>query len=404
MIKNLLLYKRSKKKNMANTFSFVGKITRKKENTFVEKTFNSGWVINELNLTIICGDNVQFLRASGGMWDEKHADKNAVMTFKRNEGGKDEKLTVKWDDRFNPDIVNTVANYKTYTVDTEIAQDRKDIEAQITELKKELENASGTEKIDIEKKIAELTTALEASKKKHKIFITAIDFVKWLDKVTSNEKTKDWVWKVTGEVEYSYSKGQWYRNFVPKRVYHVDSSTEQQCVGTIKTFFTEGCTNDESENDIVFNVFTQYYDQQCKKNCFTPIPLVISKSHAKAKGFQKLFSKAEGDEVREFGVNVVYINGAQKVEITEDMLSDEQKELLEMNMITMDDIRKDLGDTVYGDRKTEVRIDGIARGYTGGSKETIFENSDLTQIPTKDEPKVEVDEDVDIFEDEDEDI
>ena len=148
---------------------------------------------------------------------------------------------------------------------------------------------------------------------------------------------------------------------------------------------------------IVFNTYTQYYDQQCKKNCFTPMPLVISKEHPKAKGFQKLFGKAEGDEVREFGVNVVYVNGAQRVEISEDMLSDEQRELLEMNMITMDDIRRELGNTVYGEKKTETRLDAIARGYTSGSKETVYDRSELTKLPSKDEP------DVDIFADSDDD-
>ena len=378
---------------MANTFVFTGKISRRKENAFVEKTFDSGWLINELNLTMSCGDNVQFLRASGGMWDEKHASKNSVMTYKHNENGKDEPITIKWDERLNPEIAATIANYRTYTVDTEITQVRKDIETQITELKKKIDIVSGDEKMEIEGKIANLNAELDASKKKHKIFITAIDFVKWLDKVTSNEKTKDWIWRVTGEVEYSYSKGNWYRNFVPRRVYHVDPATEQQCVGTIKTFFTEDCVS-EDDNTYYFNTYTQYYDQQCKKNCFTPAPISIPKTHPKAKGFAKLLGKTEGDEVREFGVNVIYINGAQKVEITEDMLSDEQRELLEMNMITMDDIRRELGDTVYGDKKTETRADAIARGYTSGSKETVYQAEDLVKIPMKDEPK---EEEIDIF-------
>ena len=362
---------------MANTFAFVGKISRRKENAFVERNFDSGWLINELNLTMSCGDNVQFLRASGGMWDEKHGSKNSVMTYKRNENGKDEPITIKWEDRLDPEIAATIANYRTYTVDTEIVADRKTAEE------------SGDE------------AAIEASKKKHKTFITAIDFVKWLDKVTSNEKTKDWVWKVTGEVEYSYSKGNWYRNFVPRRVYHVDPATEQQCAGTIKTFFTEDCVT-EDDNNFYFNTYTQYYDQQCKKNCFTPVPITVPKTHPKAKGFAKILGKAEGDEVREFGINVFYINGAQRVEITEDMLSDEQKELLDLNMITMDDIRRELGDTVYGDKKTETRAEGVARGYTSGSKETVYQAEDLIKIPMKDEPKEE--KIIDIFGDEDDDI
>lgn len=361
---------------MANTFQFVGKITRRKENAFRETRFDSGWLINELNLTMSCGDNVQFLRASGGMWDEKHSNKNTVMTYKYNENGKDEPITIKWEDRLNPDIAETVANYRTYTVDTEIAADRKAIED------------SGDE------------TAIETSKKKHKTFVTAIDFVRWLDKVTSNEKTQNWIWKVTGEVEYSYSKGNWYRNFVPRRVYHVDPTTEQQCIGTIKTFFTEDCVS-EDDNSFYFNTYTQYYDQQCKKNCFTPVPLTIPKTHPKASGFAMLLGRAEGDEVREFGVNVLYINGAQRVEITEDMLSDEQRELLEMNMITMDDIRREIGDAVYGDRKTETRADAIARGYTSGSKETAYNASDLVRVPIKDEPKAEIEEPVDIFDEDD---
>ena len=361
---------------MANTFTFVGKIARRKENAFVERTFESGWMINELNFSMICGDNVQYLRASGGMWDEKHADKNSVMTYKHNDNGKDTPITVKWEDRMNPDITSMIANYRTYTVDTEIAQARKEIED------------SGDE------------AAIEASKKKHKTFITAIDFVKWLDKVTSNEKTKDWVWMVTGDVEYGYSNGNWFRNFVPRRVYHVDDATEQKSVGTIKTFFTDGCVDDESDDVIVFNTYTQYYDQQCKKNCFTPIPLVIPKSHPKANGFKMLFNKADGDEVKEFGVNVVYVNGAQRVEITEDMLQDTQRELLEMNMITMDDIRKELGNTTYGDKKTETRLDGIARGYTSGPKETVYESADLVKTPIKDEPKKE-DVELNIFSEDD---
>ena len=353
---------------MANTFQFIGKISRKKENAFVEKSFDSGWVINELNLIMTCGDNVQFLRASGGMWDEKHSDKNSGMTYKYNENDKDEPITVAWSDRFDKNIVNSIANYRTYSVDTEIKETREEIKN------------SGDE------------VAIEKSNKKHKIFITAIDFVQWLNRVTSDEKTKDWIWKVTGDVEYSYSKGRYYRNFVPRRVYHVDSSTEPRCVGTIKTFYSEGCI-DEGENDTVFNVYTQYYDSQYKKNYFTPLPLIIANDHEKAKGLKKQYSKAEGETVRELGVNVTYINGAQKVEITEDMLTEDQLEMIEDNLITLDDIRKEMGGSVYGDKKTEMRIIGIAKGYTSGSKETVFNTGDLVKVPSNDTSKTEIDED-----------
>lgn len=362
---------------MSNTFVFVGKINRKKDGAFNVRTFDSGWMINELNLSMVCGDNVQFLRASGGMWDDAHSSKNEVMTFKHVENGKDEAIRVKWNDRDNSDVVSMIANYRTWTVDTETYEDRK------------IAEDSGD------------TEAIETSKKKHKTFITAIDFVRWLDKVTSNEKTKDWIWRVTGDVEYSYSKGRWYRNFVPRRVYHVNSETAPQCVGTIKTFYSAGCM-DETDDIYLFNVYTQYYDQMLKKNCFTPIMLEISKENSKAKGFKTLYNKVEDSQVKELGINVNYINGAQKTEITEDMLCDEQRELLSMGLITFDDIRKELGDSVYGERKTAIELDKPAYGYSKGPKETVYEVGDLTKLPIKEEVESPSD-DIDIFSSNDDD-
>jgi hypothetical protein len=94
--------------------------------------------------------------------------------------------------------------------------------------------------------------------------------------------------------------------------------------------------------------------------------------------------------VREIGVNVIYINGAQKVEITEDMLSEDQLEMIEDGLITLDDIRKEMGGSVYGDKKVETRITGIARGYTSGSKETAFNVYDLVKTPSRDEESVDI--------------
>ncbi len=43
--------------------------------------------------------------------------------------------------------------------------------------------------------------------------------------------------------------------------------------------------------------------------------------------------------LKEYGVIVNMLNGAQRIEITEDMLTDEQKNDLDCGLITMDDIR-----------------------------------------------------------------
>jgi hypothetical protein len=65
------------------------------------------------------------------------------------------------------------------------------------------------------------------------------------------------------------------------------------------------------------------------------------------------------------------------------MLTDEQKENLEFGLITMDDIKKELGKPVYGDRITDIVITGLARGFTGGSQETVLEAKDVEKVSSE---------------------
>ena len=89
----------------------------------------------------------------------------------------------------------------------------------------------------------------------------------------------------------------------------------------------------------------------------------------------------DDDTYKELGVEVNMLNGAQKVEITDDMLTDEQKEDLDCGLITLDDIRADLGGSVYGDRVQEYQFKKIARGYTKGRIDTVYTEDDMVIKP-----------------------
>ena len=93
------------------------------------------------------------------------------------------------------------------------------------------------------------------------------------------------------------------------------------------------------------------------------------------------------------------LDGAQKVELSEDMLTDEQKENLEFGLITMDEIRKELGKDIFGDRVTDIVIDSLCRGFSGGAKDTAYSDKDFGK------PRIETadtDDEEDIFEEDDE--
>lgn len=363
---------------MAN-INFIGKLRKLKENGYSEQEFSGGLIRKKLRFQMICGDNVQWLEAVALVW--KDENKNKIYTFKHVEDGKDEKLEVKWSDRFNQDIVNSVAGYKKFVVDTDSFAHRKSLEE---------------EGLDEE---------LEKSKKKRKEFLHASDFVDYLRKVLDNEKSKNMVFRVIGSVDFSYSEknNMYYRTFTPQKITRVPDETKQICEGSMKVYFSENAVDDtmaDETGDIIFNAYTQNYFSNIKGNAFVPMSFKISKDAPKAKGFVKLFNKAEDESVKELGITCDFINGAKRVEISEEMLSDEQREMIDMGMVTMDEIRAELGGSVYGDRVSEIRLTGLMKGYSGGVQDTVFEQSDLVKKPIKQE------EPLDLFasDDEDDDI
>ena len=134
------------------------------------------------------------------------------------------------------------------------------------------------------------------------------------------------------------------------------------------------------------------YDNNRKSNI--PVPVVVTipvvptdasdKDKKKVEAIKRKFM-VEDDTFKELGVEVNMLNGAQKVEITEDMLTDEQKEDLECGLITLDDIRADLGGSVYGDRVQEYQFAKIARGFTKGRNDTVYTAEDMVIKPIEEE-------------------
>lgn len=367
---------------MANQISFVGKI-RKIKDGYSEQEFSGGLVKRRLRFNAVCGNSVQWLEVSALVW--KDANKNKVYTLKSVEGAKDEKQTIEWVNRLNPDVVASVPGYKRFVVDTDTFAKRKELEE------------------------AGLDEELEKSKKKRKEFIHESDFIDYLIKVLDNEKSKDMIFRINGAVEYSYGKNKdmYYRNFVPQKIFRVPDDTEQNCAGSMKLYFAEGAVDDtcvDETGDYIINAFVDYYDQNAKMNAFAPISVKIATNHKMANGFKKRFSKAEDEEIKELGVTVNFINGAKTVEITEDMLSDEQREAIEDGMCTFEDIKAELGGTAFGDRVTEIRLTGLMKGYSSGVQDTMYSIDDLKKKPVKKDSQVASNndaEEVNIFDDED---
>lgn len=212
--------------------------------------------------------------------------------------------------------------------------------------------------------------------------------------------------KGNGDYNYSEKNQRVYESYVPSRIYLAADDAEPSSTATINIIFNKDSLDDlsvEEKGKYFVNGYMMEYDQGRKSNIPVPVTITIPvpsddsdpKAKKKAEAIKHKFI-VEDDSFKEYGAIVNMLNGAQKTEITEDMLTDEQKEDLDLGIITMEDIRADLGGDVYGERIREYQFAKPARGFTKGRQDTVWTEEDMIIKPIEEE----VQDDEDLFEDE----
>lgn len=386
-------------------FSMIGKLSMAKStekfSPYEEKKFDSGWVRRTLKFNAICGDNRHFLTIQGGCFADGHGEIKAAGV------NKGDVVTIPFKERKKSPLLSQVAEYRKFIVDLEDYGRRYKLER----LVKKLDDGDLTE--DDYKSVglengADIEEALANSRKKRYEFISEWDFAEFVNKILNSNKYTDKLFVIRGSIDYRYSdeKKRFYETYTPKRIYLADDTATPMSTATIALVYNDESLDDgaeQEEHKIYVHGYTFEYDAEKRKKLPVPTTITIDvpdksneMAYKKAMRIKSKFAVDDG-EYKELGVEVDLLNGAQKIEITDDMLSDEQKEDLECGLITMDDIRAEMGQ-VYGDVVREFRFSKIARGYTKGRKDTDYTDEDM-EVPTSQLP----DEAIDLFDDEDDD-
>ena len=353
---------------------------------FEVRDFNSGWQNTRYRFNAISGTNRFMLEIGGGKWvDDK---KNQILTFSRAEAGKKpEKMTVKWEDRKNPEIIDKVAGYRIYTCNLLTFDERKALEEE------------GKED--------------EAKKKNHQ-FLEKTEFASLVKRVIDSNKYADAKFRILGTVEFQYSakNNQFYRTLSVDKMYKVSPDTPCKAEMTINAFYTEDAVDADSYDEtkkMLFNCYTDYYFSAVKGNRFVPMSLVINgngdeKADKKANAFKKMFEKFDDEAVvRKVGLICDMIDGSESLAITYDDLDEDTRDNIDCGLIELEDAIKALGGNMMGNRITETRVKSLSRTSAKGSEPTVFTEDDLKKLPVVEEVEEEVD--VDIFsEDEEDDI
>lgn len=350
---------------------------------FEVRDFNSGWQNTRYRFNAISGTNRFMLEIGGGKWiDDK---KNQILTFSRAEAGKKpEKMTVKWEDRKNPEIIDKVAGYRIYTCNLLTYDERKSLEEEGKE---------------------------DETKKKNHQFLEKTEFAGLVKRVIDSGKYTDAKFRILGTVEFQYSakNNMFYRTLSVDKMYKVANDTPCKAEMTLNAFYTEDAVDAESYDEtkkMLFNCYTDHYFSAVKGNRFVPMSLVINgngdeKADKKAVAFKKMFEKFDDEAtVRKVGLVCQMIDGAESLAITYDDLDEETRDNIDMGLISEEDAIKALGGNMMGNRITEYRVQSLSRTSAKGSEPTVYTEDDIRKLPVIEE----VEEEVDIFnEDEEED-
>ncbi len=233
-----------------------------------------------------------------------------------------EKMDVDWDDRFDEDIIEKVANYRKYIVDLG-------------------DEHGGRQE-----------------------FITAYDMIEHLREhlpnydgrvVVTGQFTRDW-----------YAKKKTY--FSKFRIQNVCAASEERknrLLLTMDLFYNKNSLDDsdfDENKKMTLDCYIEQYINKDEGRKYVPIQVVFSgakydlenEKHKKLFDYKMKYIKVKNKNMVHIPWEIVLLRGAEEAEFDESMLTDSQREQVELGIKSVDDFRPK--GNIYGDRIDEFRL------------------------------------------------
>jgi len=394
-----------------DTFNFCGKIALGKENEkfhpIDRRVFQSGWTNTTVRFNCLSGSNRITCTTQGGKW--QNDKKNVVKTFSKSvtdENGsvtKGEVIEIPWDKRFDEDQIDKVAGFRRFSVDLGDTRMRYKLQNLITALENGTDIDELVEETGVDN-VADAKAALEKSMVKKKVFITEWDFAEYMAKVASSEKFKNKLFYISGnyDVTYNADKGAYYANYRVNRVVLAPDDATLSTEFKIDFYYGENAWDDsryEETGKCRVNGWVTYYDAVLKKNGFMPLAVTVKEDNEKKlNGLKRKFAVDDG--IKQIGLTLKVLEGAERVEITMDMLDDETRDDIECGLLSFEEVKRQLGGRVNGARVSELRFVELTP-KKNVPQDTMYTVEDMHAA--REELGIVDDTEVDIFADEDDD-
>lgn len=349
--------KKALKKGKA-TFNLIGraKVTDKTFN--LDNSYDSGWTDNQMYLGVDCGNgNIVYAEMRSGFFPDKDNVIRAYDKNEKDESGKSKSVEIAWEDRFDESLLDSIADSSFLTVGVE-----KDVKGKTV----------------------------------YKKFLTAYDAVEYL-----NEHLEDGVVvNVKGNIGYSEYEGN---VSVKKDITSIVLSKVEEEEDFKSTFSQTilvdsksiGKKNEEKGTMTLDAYVVDYVGSpkidgekvEIKKNVVFPRAFEVEineNPEITAKMLQRFFKPKKG-KLTEITVTGNLVEGASIVNITEDDIPDDIKELIAMGLYSEEEAEKKcaVGNNNREKRMIIVKPDityvgqGDERKPTVAFEENKYEDSDL---------------------------
>ena len=295
------------------TFNLIGR-AKVTDRTFnLDNSYDSGWTDNQMYLGVDCGNgNIVYAEMRGGFFPD---DDNILRGFSkddRDDSGKSRMVEIAWEDRFDEDLLDTVADSSFVTVGIE-----KDVHGKTV----------------------------------YKKFLSAYDAVEYLSEYLAD----DTIVNVRGNIGYSEYDGN---VSVRKEITSIALSKVEDESGFKATFSQTILLDSDSigkkdaeKNTIALNAYVIDYVGSpkidgkkiaIKKNVSYPKTFEVAINddpEVTARMLQRYFKVKKKGVINVITVIGDLIEGASIVNITEDDIPDDIKELIEMGLYSEEEAK-----------------------------------------------------------------
>lgn len=321
-------------------FNLIGKI-KITENTFkLDKTYDSGWTANEMYLGVNCGEgNLVYVSLSGGFFPDRDNVLSAYSKEEKDAKGNAVRIEIAWEDRMDMELLDELSDSKMI-------------------------------KVGIEKDIHGKTV--------RKKFMSGYDAVEYLSECLEDEM----IVNISGQIKYSEYDGKVNISKDVMSIYLSKVEDEADFKATFaQTILLDkdsiGKKNDE-KNTISLNAYVVDYvgtpkidgkKVEVKKNVVFPKEFEVEISQDKpvmtAKMLEKYFKVTKKSTINELTVVGKLIEGGSVVNITNDDIPDDIKELIELGLYSEDEAKVKMAVGNNGGKEKRMVITKPDIGYIG---------------------------------------